>query len=110
MPENCNPSDCPLAPRVDALERANEQHSKTHAGMYDRIRELEKVSAVQKEQYQNIMDKLNAVDKKMDGVSEKVDVLEAKPAKRWETLVACVLSALAGAFVLWMASGMPGAK
>lgn len=30
MNENCNPNDCPLEPRISALERANEQHTKTH--------------------------------------------------------------------------------
>lgn len=102
MPENCSPSDCPLALRVDALERANEQHSKTHAGMYDRIRELEKVSAVQKEQYQNILDKLNDVDEKIDGVGEKVDALEAKPAKRWDSIVDKTIWAVAAAVIAFL--------
>ena len=31
-----------------------------------------------------------------------------KPAKRWESLVGYALSALVGAFLLWLAAGMPG--
>lgn len=48
MPDKCtdNPRDCPLAPRVEALEEANKQHSRTHEGMYDRIRALETENAV----------------------------------------------------------------
>ena len=53
--------------------------------------------------------KLDGMDEKLDGITEKVNTLADKPGKRWESLVGCVLSALAGAFILWLASGMPGA-
>lgn len=98
---DCNTNNCPLEPRVEALERANEQHSKTHNGMYDRLRELEKSDAVQAAQYKAITDALGEI-------KATVDTLAAKPGKRWESLVGYALSALVGAFLLWMASGMPG--
>ena len=43
MPDNCPDSsrECPLASRVEALEDANKNHSRTLEGMYDRIRALE---------------------------------------------------------------------
>ncbi len=37
MTEKCA-DNCPLIPRVEALERANEQHGSTHREMYDRLR------------------------------------------------------------------------
>ena len=39
MTEKCtdNPRDCPLIPRVEALERTNEQHSATHREMFSRL-------------------------------------------------------------------------
>lgn len=34
---DCNPRDCPVISRVEALERANEQHSSTHREMFSRL-------------------------------------------------------------------------
>ena len=45
-----------------------------------------------------------------NGPEITVKALADKPAKRWESLVGYGLSALAGAFLLWVASGMPGLK
>lgn len=41
-------------------------------------------------------------------LTEKVDTIEAKPAKRWDGLVDKILYAIAGAFVMWLFSGAPG--
>ena len=48
MTEKCA-DNCPLIPRVEALERANEQHGSTHREMYDRLRELERLEGIQGE-------------------------------------------------------------
>ena len=44
------------------------------------------------------------------GFPSTVKALADKPAKRWESLVGYALSALTGAFLLWVASGMPGLR
>lgn len=98
--DNCNPNNCPLEPRLEALERANEQHSKTHREIFRRMNGVERDNAVQAAQYKAINDTLGEI-------KTAVDTLAAKPGKRWEMLVGCVLSALAGAFLLWVVSGMP---
>lgn len=99
--DNCNPNNCPLEPRVEALERANEQHSKTHRELFQRMNEVERDNAVQAAQYKAITDTL-------EEIKSTVNTLAAKPGKRWESLVGYALSALAGAFLLWVVSGMPG--
>lgn len=43
-----------------------------------------------------------------DRLDGKVETLESKPAKRWESLMEKVLLVLAGAFAAWVASGAPG--
>lgn len=43
-------------------------------------------------------------------LTEKVDSIEGKPAERWDKLISTILGALAGAFIAWIASGMPGVK
>ena len=78
MPENCNPNDCPLSSRVEALERANEQHGNTHREMYDRIRALETENAVQNAHYE-------AIDAKLDELTVMVKNLTEQPAKRWDS-------------------------
>lgn len=42
-------------------------------------------------------------------IKSDVKSLMAKPAKRWDGLVDKVLFAMAGAFIAWLAAGMPGA-
>ena len=69
--------------------------------MFDRIGALEQNKAA-------LAEKLDGIDEKLDGLTEKVESLMDKPAKRRESLVGYALSALVGAFLLWVASGMPG--
>ena len=93
MPEKCtdNPRDCPLIPRVEALERTNEQHGNTHREMYDRIRKLETENAVQNARYE-------AIDAKLDELTVMVKELSGKAGKRWdklaETALACIVTAV----------------
>ena len=84
MPEICNPSDCPLSPRVEALERANEQHSETHREIFERVRALETSDAVQNAHYE-------AIDTKLDEIKVTVQTLVNKPVKRFDGLVDKVL-------------------
>ena len=107
MPEICSPNDCPVAVRVEALEREFDRYrgnsTDTHRQMFDRIGALEQSGSA-------LRTKLDGMDEKLDALTETANTLAAKPGKRWESLVGYVLSALAGAFIQWMASGMPGLK
>ena len=101
MPENCNPTNCPLEPRVEVLERANEQHTKTHREIFRRMNDVERDNAVQEERY-------TAIAGKLDEISATVKALADKPAKRWDGLVDKLVYAAALAVVAWVAAGMPG--
>lgn len=94
MTEKCtdNPRDCPLTPRVEALEEANKNHSRTHEGMYDRIRELEKENAVQNAHWKN-------VNEKLDELTVMVKDLTGKAGKRWESMVDKALWAVCAAVI-----------
>lgn len=100
MPDNCK-NDCPVLPRVEALERANEQHGRTHREIFGRLNSLERFDAVQEEHYKSIDDKL-------DKLIIWQEAQQAKPAKRWDGLVDKLICAAAGAFIAWLAAGMPG--
>ena len=97
--------NCPVAGRVDALEKEFDRYrsnsTDTHRQMFDRIGALEQSGATLKA-------KLDSIEEKLDELTATVKALADKPAKRWESLVGYALSALVGAFLLWVASGMPG--
>lgn len=93
MSENCE--SCPVLPRVEALERANEQHGKSHREIYGRLGTLETATAVQE-------NKLDTILKKLDELTEKVEALEAKPGKRWEGLAEKALWAVCAAVIAFL--------
>lgn len=93
MNDNC--SDCPLVPRVEALEETNRQHSATHREMFGRLGALETQTAVQE-------NKLDTILNKLDALTAKVDALEARPAKRWESLVEKVIWAVCAAVIAFL--------
>lgn len=58
--------------------------------------------AVMAEQQKNISHKVTAID-------AKVSAMEARPGRRWDGLVDKLLYGLAGACLLWLLAGAPGA-
>lgn len=95
MPENCNSNDCPLSPRVEALERANEQHSSTHREIFDRMRALETSDAVQNAHYK-------AINAKLDELTIMVKEMSGKAGKRWDGLVDKAIWAVAAAVIAFL--------
>lgn len=102
MPESCNPNDCPINPRVEALERSNGQHGETHREIFRRLNAIEKDNAVQNAQYAAIMDKLDSLTEKHDKLNEKLEALEAKPGKRWDGLVEKAIWAVCAAVIAFL--------
>lgn len=86
MPE-CNPKDCPLTNRMEALERANEQHTATHREIFKRLGDVEQDNAVTEVHYINIMEKITSIDASVKALEGRSSALEQKPAKRWENIV-----------------------
>lgn len=90
--------DCLGLQKANMLEKQmaewKEQSRSTHKEFFDRIRELEKAQAVQREQYDTILEKLEELTK-------SVAELSAKPAKRWESVIAAVISAVVSGLVVF---------
>ena len=95
MPENCNPNECPLILRVEALERENERHTSTHKEIFVRLNAVERDNAVQEARYKAILEKL-------DTLTQKVEALEAKPGKRWESIVEKAIWAVCAAVIAFL--------
>ena len=70
----------------------NEGRIKKLEGEQEVLRQLATSSAVMAEQLKNI-------NSNVDVLTHKVDDLEAKPGKRWEAVVAAVISVLVGAII-----------
>ena len=95
MPENCNPSECPMEPRISALERANAQHGETHREIFRRLNDVERDNAVQDAHYK-------AIDAKLDELTIMVKELSGRAGKRWEGLVEKTLWAVAAAVIAFV--------
>lgn len=106
MTENCESQNCPLLPRVEALEDANKQHSETHREIFRRLGNLESMTAVQDTQLKNIDEKLDEIKKNDKAILAKVEALEAKPAKRWDGLVEKALWAVCAAVITFLLGRM----
>lgn len=74
--DNCNPNSCPLEPRVEALEKANEQHSKTHREIFRRMNEVERDNAVQNANFNALTERLSGIDGTMKTLSS--DIADAR--------------------------------
>lgn len=92
MPD-CN--DCALVPRVEALEKTNEQHSATHREIFGRLGALETENAVQNAHWKN-------VDSKLDDLTAMVRELNGKAGKRWDKAVETILVAIVTGVVCFL--------
>lgn len=52
---------------------------------------------------------MESLNSSVDALSGKVDVLEEKPGKHWDSIVDKLIAAGIGAVIAWLAVGAPGA-
>lgn len=83
--------NCPVAEKVSRLEEQLDeyqaQNGDSHREIYGRLNTLESTSAVQGTRFDFIIEKL-------DNLTRSVEEIKQKPAKRWEAVVAAVISAV----------------
>ena len=95
MLEKCTEA-CPDLTRLEQqVKDLQKQNGADHKEIRDRLTILEKEEAVQAVQYRTILDKL-------DGLTEKVENLESKPGKRWESIVEKAIWAVAAAVIAFL--------
>ena len=103
MPEKCQtPQDCPMASRIETLERANDQHGSTHREIFARLNDVERDNAVQEAHYKAILEKLDSLTRRHDELNRKLSELEAKPGKRWESIVEKAIWAVCAAVIAFL--------
>lgn len=89
--------------QVDDRSLRNEGRIKKLEESHEALRQLATSVAVMAE-------KQDTMNRNVEALTEKVDSIEGKPAERWDKLISTIIGALAGAFIAWIASGMPGVK
>ncbi len=94
--------NCPVAEKVNRLEAQldeyQSQNADSHREIYGRLNTLERTSDVQGARFDAIMEKLESLGK-------NVDELKGRPARRWEAVVAAVISAVAGGVAVYLMAG-----
>lgn len=92
-------TSCAIAEKVSRLEEQLDeyqaQNGDSHREIFGRLNVLEKSEAVQEVHYTAIMAKL-------DNLTQKVELLEQKPARRWEGLAEKALWAVAAAVIAFL--------
>jgi len=95
MPDKCSEPCAELERLSSRLNELQAQNSDTHREIFARMNKLERQEAVQEVQYTTILEKL-------DDLAGKVDSLEAKPGKRWESIVDKVIWAVCAAVIAFL--------
>ena len=93
-----------LAVKLEAVEQRSRSNTR-------RIETLEKTADALNQlitSVQVIAAKQDAMAVTLDRLDGKVEALEGKRGRRWESLVEKILLVLAGAFAAWLAAGAPG--
>lgn len=99
MTENCDPRDCPVSARVDALKeefntyRANS--SATHKEVFQRLGDLERAEAAQEKHFETVNEKL---DKLIEWQENQRD----KPARRWDGILDKAVWAVLAAVIAFL--------
>lgn len=102
MHERCE-SPCNELTRLESrFDEYEAQNRSSHQQIYDRLRDVEMSDVKQNEQYSNI-------EKMLDNITRKVDEIQSKPAKRWETMamevIKYVVLAAIGYFLAMISRG-----
>lgn len=97
MPDKCTdfPRDCPLFPRVEALEEDAERNKSAHKEFYEKLENSHTSVAV-------IEERLEQIKGDTAEIKGAVHSLEAKPAKRWESIVDKTIWAVCAAVIAFL--------
>lgn len=83
----------------DDLRELRERNSKDHKEFYNRIEKTEK------DMVESVGDRKH-INEKLDKIDVNVEALMRKPAKRYETVVTGIITAVIGALVGFLLSGV----
>lgn len=86
--------NCPLKDRVDRLEQ---KYSDSRKGIYERLERIENNFGRNDERWANIRQDIDELKQQQTTILAKINELTNRPAKRWDTTVNSLISAIIGA-------------
>lgn len=97
MGEKCtdNPRDCPLLPRIEALEKDSEHNKDAHKEFYSKLEGSHTAVAL-------IEERMAQIKEDTEEIKESVQELKDKPAKRWESIVEKAIWAVIAAVIAFL--------
>lgn len=102
MPEKCT-EPCPDLMRLEQqVKDLQKQNGEDHKELRDRLGKVELTNAIQNERYDAILEKLDLLSNKHDALNAKLEALEAKPGKRWESIVEKAILAVTAAVIAFL--------
>lgn len=95
MPEKCTEPCADLRYLERNLEKLQENSTRTHQEIFERLNKLEKLEAAQEKHFE-------AVNEKLDKLIKWQEAQRDKPGKRWESLVEKVIWAVCAAVIAFL--------
>lgn len=104
MPEICtdNPRDCPLLPRIEALEQDSAHSKESHKEIYQKLDASHTSVAVIEERLNQIKEDTEEIKTALQEEKNTVQELRDKPGKRWESLVEKTIWAVCAAVIAFL--------
>jgi len=87
--------------QVENLEKRLMVLEQGFKDLQDRVAEAERSNAVSEEQIKMIFKILNEIKDSIRQIAEKIDIIEKKPAKRWDDMVKTIVTVLVTALVTY---------
>lgn len=103
---NDNQQQNPLEYRVKMLEDDSRRNQETHKEFFARFEAISEKMARSDERYTQICRDTAEIKASVDELTKAIQTINEKPAKRWETIAAAVISAIAGAVVAYIFARM----
>ena len=88
------------------MDEYRRQSREDHSEIFSRLGKLESAESARNEQYAHILEKLDGLGDKMDGIGKRVTDLEMKPGKQWDKITGSILAALVLAIVAYFVGKM----
>lgn len=97
MSDECK--ECPYAKEIAQLQQGLKENEKQHKEFLDKINNQEIEIRLSEERFGNLMRVIEEVKGSVDRLIVTIDEIREKPAKRWDTVIACIITGVVGALI-----------
>lgn len=91
---------------IEELRRDAERNSEQHREFYQKFNVQATQIAISEERYTNLLSTMNRLEESVNKISDSLDEIKQKPAKRWDALIMTALGCVVTAVVTFMLTTM----